>query len=38
MHAHGVPLDVVISLPPACDATFDVAREFPVVVSCPEVP
>lgn len=36
--ADGVPLDLAISLDPACDVTVNVAREFPVVVSCPEVP
>ena len=36
--ADGVPLDLAISLDPACDASVDLGREFPVVVSCPEVP
>jgi hypothetical protein len=36
--ADGVPLDLAISLDPACDVTVNVGREFPVVVSCPEVP
>lgn len=36
--ADGVPLDLAISLDPACDVSVDVGREFPVVVSCPEVP
>lgn len=36
--ANGVPLDLAISLDPACDVSVDVGREFPVVVSCPEVP
>lgn len=35
--ADGVPLDLAISLDPACDVTVNVGREFPVVVSCPEV-
>lgn len=35
--ADGVPLDLAISLDPACDVSVNVGREFPVIVSCPEV-
>ena len=34
--AAGVPSDVALGLHPSCDVTVNIAREFPIVVSCPD--
>jgi hypothetical protein len=34
--ADGVPSNVALGLHPSCDVTVNIAREFPVIVSCPD--